>query len=167
MQSGALQAQAECAKWLVVFRRRSTVESYWNPSGGQVSFVWKLVTVYTPQVYRERQQLEPSLSLPIWRQSMVCAWQVGYHVAKLWLGHRVRLQMSKTNQLAIRLWVRPITAEEGNEILTWRSLYAWSRILYAVPHRMLLCNGIFKPSGCPQRIWVLWKYSIRCPDDWI
>ncbi len=167
MQSGALQVQAKRAKWLVVFWRRSTVESYWNPSGGQVNFICKFVTVYTPQVYCEHQPLEPSLSLPIWRQSMVCAWQVGYHVAKLWLGHRVHLQMSKTNQSAIHLWVRPITAEEGREILTWRSLYAWSSILYMVPHRTLLCNGIFKPSECPQCIWVLWKYSIHCLDDWI
>jgi hypothetical protein len=153
MQSGALQAQAERAKWLVPSQRRSTVECYWNPSG-RVSIVRKFETVYILQVYRERQELEPSPSLPIWRQSMVCAWQVGYHVAKSWLGHRVRLPMPKTNQSAICLWVRPITEGEGKEILTWQSLYAWWSILYAVPHQMLLCNGIFRPPS-PHRIWLL------------
>src|ERR1700678_4467841 len=52
-------------------------------------------------------------------------------------------------------------------ILAWQSLCDCSSILYAVPHRMLQCNGIFKASSSPQCSWVLSKYSMRCPDAWM
>ena len=60
-----------------------------------------------------------------------------------------------------------INKEHETIRLTWRSLWAWSSILKAVPHQMLLCKGIFNSSGIPQRSWVLWKYSMHCPDAWI
>ena len=49
------------------------------------------------------------------------------------------------------------------EWFTWWSLFAWSSILYTVPHRILLCSGIFKALGNPQHIWVLSENSIRWP----
>jgi len=51
--------------------------------------------------------------------------------------------------------------------LTWHSLYEWSSIRYANPHRMLLCRGILSRSGILHCIWSFSKYSIHCPDAWI
>ena len=56
------------------------------------------------------------------------------------------------------------SADDKKRAIGWRRRFAWSSILKAVPHWMLLCNGIFTASEKPQRSCALWKYSTRCPD---
>lgn len=98
--------------------------------------------------------------------SIVGVWWADCHTAMWWWNHRACLQMLRTMQWAIQ-WIRHMCLEIEYNGLTWQSLFTWSSILNAVPHRILLCKGIFTASGSPQWIWVLWKYLMHCLDAWI